>query len=192
MNDATAHKSLKEKISQKLMNVNFETIYRHNNKDEIPPGQKEQLMFDQYKLLIESAHKIEERRSASNNIFLGINTLLASFLIRPTQLVDLHIKNVPLLILLMVIGMSLSWDWLKVTASYKKINLINYSIIQTIEQFLPTYIFSLRAEIETELEAEKPSNRGNIILIKENFLPKAFFLFYFIYMATVLFHFLPI
>lgn len=169
---------IKNKIAQKLINSDFD------------PNAKNSVFIDQYKLLIDSAHKIEERRGGSNNIFLGINTLLASFLVRPAQLTSLHLKDLPLLILLVSIGIFISWEWLKVTASYKKLNFINYSLISSFEKFLPTYIFSLRGEIEAEQEEErKPTNKANIILIKENLLPKAFILLYFIYLLTILIHY---
>lgn len=105
--------------------------------------------------MIDSSHKTEERRSGSNSIFLGINTMLASFLIRPSQLSELQVIDLPLIVLLVLIGMFISWDWLKVTASYKQLNSINCSF------------------------------KANVILVKENVLPKVFMLFYCIYFFTI-------
>lgn len=172
----------KNDISHKLVNINFDPSKRNDNEFLFS---NRQIMFEQYKLLIESSHKIEERRNGSNNIFLTINVLLSSFLIRPSQL-PAQIRDVPLCILLILVGIFISWDWLKVTSSYKKINSANYLLIQAFEKILPTYVFSLRAEIETEKDKQKLDSKTNVILIKENFLPKIFILVYFIYFFTVM------
>ncbi len=173
---------VKDNIYHRLVNINFDLSKRNDNEFLFS---NRQTMFEQYKLLIDSSHKIEERRSGSNNIFLTINVLLASFLIRPSQL-SAQIKDVPLLVLLILIGIFISWDWLKVNSSYKKLNSANYLLIQAFEKLLPTYVFSLRAEIETEQDEQKIDSKANIVLIKENLLPKIFILVYFIYFLTVI------
>ena len=91
----------KDGISKRLINTNYDLTKR--NEGEFVFSNK-QIMFEQYKLLVDSSHKIEERRSGSNSIFLGINTVLASFLIRPSQLFEMQIKDAPMLILLILIG----------------------------------------------------------------------------------------
>ena len=174
---------MREKIFKKLENPAFNLKARENT--ELLFSNK-QIMFEQYKLLIDSAHKIEERRSASNSIFLGVNTLLVSFLVRPAQLTSLTDRDVPLLIVLAAIGIFISWDWLKVTASYKKLNSVNYYMIQAFEKLLPMLVFSLRGEIEAEQDEKKSPNRANIILVKENLLQKAFLCFYIIYFFTII------
>ncbi len=179
-------KAMKETITQKLENPSFDLTVRKDN--EILFSNK-QIMLEQYKLLIDSAHKIEERRSSSNSIFLGVNTLLASFLVRPSQVTDLVAKDIPLLAVLVAIGVFIAWDWLRVTTSYKMLNALNHSLIQACEKLLPLFIFSLRAEIEAEQDETKSLNRGNIILMKEKLLPKAFLCFYVVYFLTVFSYF---
>jgi hypothetical protein len=174
---------IREKIFQRLENPVFNLKDRENNEFLFS---NKQIMIEQYKLLIDSAHKIEERRSASNNIFLGVNTLLVSFLVRPSQLTSMTARDIPLLIVLAAIGMFISWDWLKVTASYKMLNSVNYYMIQAVEKLLPMFMFSLRAEIEAEQGEKKASNRGNTILVKENLMQKAFLCFYIVYFFTIL------
>lgn len=174
---------INDNVSKKLINVNYNITKRNEN--EVLFSNR-QIMFEQYKLLVESSHKIEERRSGSNSIFLGINTILASFLIRPSQLSELQAIDLPLIVLLVLIGMFISWDWLKVTASYKQLNSINYSLIQSFEKILPTFVFSLRAEIEVAQTKQEITGKANVILVKENILPKVFMLFYFIYFITII------
>lgn len=107
-------------------------------------------------------------------------------MIRPSQLSELQAIDLPLIVLLVLIGMFISWDWLKVTASYKQLNSINYSLIQSFEKILPTFVFSLRAEIEVAQTKQEITGKANVILVKENILPKVFMLFYFIYFITII------
>lgn len=149
---------------------------------------KEGVLFEQYKLLVDSAHKAEERRGSSNNIFLGVNSLIASFLVHPaTEILHIQAKDIPVSSLFTLVGMFVSWEWVKVNMSFKKLNLINYVMISTFEKLFPSCVFSLRAKIETDSADEKGSNVGNIILAKDNLLPIAFFLLYSIYLTTILF-----
>lgn len=172
--------NVKNEVAEKLISPSF----NDDDKD------KRVTLFEQYKLLVDSAHKGEERRGNSNNIFLGVNSLIASFLIHPaTAIVNMQTKDFSISILFNLIGMFVSWEWLKVNISYEKLNFINYVMINKLEKILPSSVFSLRAEIETGPNEEKCENKGNVILKKENLLPLAFFLLYFIYFSTIIFSF---
>lgn len=57
---------INDNVSKKLINVNYNITKRNEN--EVLFSNR-QIMFEQYKLLVESSHKIEERRSGSNSIF---------------------------------------------------------------------------------------------------------------------------
>jgi len=179
---------IQEKISKKLENTHF-NLKTHKNNEFL--FSNKQTMFEQYKLLVDSAHKTEERRNSSNSIFLSVNTLLASFLVHPLKLTELATQDMLLLSVLILIGAFISWEWIKVIASYKMLNLVNYSMIKACEKLLPLFVFSLRAEIEAEQEQKRSSDRANIILIKENFLPKSFLFFYITYFLTLLIYFKP-
>ena len=170
-------------FSKKLFNINYDITKRNDN--EVLFSNR-QIMFEQYKLLVDSSHKTEERRSGSNSIFLGINTILVSFLIRPSQLSELQKIDLPILILLVLIGIFISWDWLKVIESYKQLNSINYCLINYFEKILPACVFSLRAEIEVAQTKQESTGKANVILIKENVLPKVFMFFYFVYFFTII------
>ena len=109
----------KDGISKRLINTNYDLTKR--NEGEFVFSNK-QIMFEQYKLLVDSSHKIEERRSGSNSIFLGINTVLASFLIRPSQLFEMQIKDAPMLILLILIGIFMILIWVQIYVFMSGIN----------------------------------------------------------------------
>lgn len=179
---------MKNSMSQKLFNSDYE-IYKKAENEFL--FSNKQIMFEQYKLLIDSAHKVEERRSGSNSVFLGINTLLSSLLVRPSQLSVAQEKDLIMLFLLILIGVLISWNWVRVIDSYKKLNFINFLLIEDFEKFLPTKVFSLRAELEEIKSGKKKQQdfektKANVILTRESLLPEVFILFYIIYFIVML------
>lgn len=174
--------------SKNLFNTEYDISKKADNEFLFS---NKQIMFEQYKLLIDSAHKIEERRSGSNNIFLSINTLLSSLLVRPSVLSQAQEKDLVVLILLSLIGILISKNWLKIINSYKELNIINFLLIQKFEIFLPTKVFSMRAELEEDIEGKKRNdfqkNKGNVILSRENLLPEMFIFFYIVYLIFSLY-----
>ncbi|CAF4215654.1 unnamed protein product [Rotaria magnacalcarata] len=147
-----------DKISKDLINDSVNIDYQGEH--EIAFSSKS-IILEQYKLLVDSSHKIEERRSSSNNVFIGINTILVSVLANSPKLIKIEIYYLPFIASLGFIGILISYDWLKVINSYKKLNFLNYALIQSLEKFLPTYVFSLRAKLEAEQPDQKIKNRGN-------------------------------
>jgi len=172
-----------KEISANLINQNFSPNDRGRDLVEFS---NRNMMFEQYKLLVDSAHKIEDRRGGSNNIFIGINTILVSILVHLEQLAMVDTREMILVPVLTFVGVLIALDWLKVIASYKKLNSLNYSLIKSFENFLPTYVFSLRGQMEAERPNAQPGTRANLILISENLLPKVFLLTYSVYFVIVL------
>ena len=74
--DSEELKLIADEISANLINKNFNPSDRVQKPEEFS---NRDMMFEQYKLLVDSSNKIEERRGGSNNIFIGIN-LCSSFL----------------------------------------------------------------------------------------------------------------
>lgn len=183
MNQFDFLKQAENSITLKLFNQDFDIKQR---KDSEVLFSNKQILFEQYKMLVDSAYKTEERRNGSNNMFLGINTLLSSFIVRPSQIAMTQLIDIPLLFLLTLLGVFLCKEWLEVTTSYKKLNSINLLLIQHFEKKLPSYIFSLRTEIETNQDKTNTTDKANIVLNKENFLPKTFILFYSVYFITII------
>jgi len=185
--DSEKLKLVADEISTNLINKDFNPSDRGQDLIEFS---NRCMMFDQYKLLVDSAHKIEDRRGGSNNIFIGINTILVSILVHLEQLAMVKTSEMLLVTVLTFVGILIAFDWLKVIDSYKKLNSLNYSLIKSFENFLPTYVFSLRGKMESEHPNTYPGTRANLILISENLLPKVFLLTYSIYFAIVLIIFL--
>jgi hypothetical protein len=169
-------------IASNLINQDFHPS--SINSSESTPSNRA-LMFEQYKMLVDSAQRIEERRGGSNGIFIGINTILVSVLLHTEQLSKMQFGDMFLAAFLALIGILISWDWLKVISSYKNLNSLNYTLMKSFENILPTRVFSLRGKIENEQQDSKLSNRANIILISENLLPKTFLVIYSVYLLMI-------
>jgi hypothetical protein len=176
-------KLILDRISKDLINGSVDIAYQGEH--EVSFSNKN-IMIEQYKLLVDSSHKIEERRGASNSVFIGINTILVSVLANSPKLIKIEIYYIPFIASLGFIGILISYDWLKVINSYKKLNFLNYALIQSLENFLPSYVFSLRAKLEAEEPGQKIKNRGSSVLMNEKLLPKVFLSIYFIYFLTVI------
>jgi len=157
----TPDTALKERIEKGLEKL----------ESELQNPESKQVLFEQYKLLIDSAHRIEERRKDSNTIFITINSILTPFLIKFYEVKELTMQNILLLSLLILLGIFICADWLRIIASFKNLNYINYSLIQTFEKHLPSSIFSLRATMQV---AGSASHRANVILEQETIIPKLF------------------
>lgn len=183
INKAADDLLFRRKIADQLVNPQYEAKPEQNFKT--------QLMLEQYKLLIDGANKTEERRGTSNNVFLGINGFIGTFfVIRPDQLINMQMNHLPATILFALVGLFVSWAWLKVSVSYKKINSTNYVLIKAFEKFLPTYVFSVKGMVEGKRENENAGSEGNIVLNKENLLPKAFIFLYLVYLFYIFYYFL--
>ena len=181
--DSEELKLIADEISANLINKNFNPSDRVQKPEEFS---NRDMMFEQYKLLVDSSNKIEERRGGSNNIFIGINTILVSILVHLEQLAMAETSEMFLVPVLTFVGILIAFDWLKVIDSYKKLNSLNYSLIKSFENFFPTYVFSLRGKMEADHPNTQPGTRANLILISENLLPKVFLITYSVYFVVVL------
>ena len=167
---------IKDKIELKLFNSNL---------DVNTPAEKA-MLFEQYKMVVESAQKIEERRKDLNSIFITINWIFFTVLSQMTHLNNVQFSSVLALAVLLIVAIVVSIHWLIVISSYKHLNYINYALLRSLENLLPTAVFSLRTDIMSELEE---AEKGNVILEKETLIPKLFLIIYFIYLGIVVFNY---
>ena len=115
---------------KKLFNVE-ETEYGDRYKDHL---------FEQYKLYVNSAEKISDRRQNANNYFITVNTALLTFLglsFKVDALKDLTWSR-SLLSGLGIIICAIFWFLLN---SYKQLNSGKFVVIHKIEQKLPLALF---------------------------------------------------
>ena len=111
-------------------------------------------LFEQYKLYIQSAEKISDRRQNANNYFITINTALISFLGLSFQIKLLEnlgwIKS--LLAILGIIICIIFWFLLR---SYRQLNSGKFKVIHEIEKNLPLALYDYEWKILGEGKNKK-------------------------------------
>lgn len=104
-------------------------------------GEYEKRLFEQYKLYVELADRISQRRSLANTFFVTTNSALfavASWLQKDVG----HY-----LYLISAVGILVSFFWFFIIRSYKQLNSGKFKVIHEIEQQLPINMFDYEWEI---------------------------------------------
>lgn len=128
--------NMKKQLSEKLF-VSDSEKYGH--------GYIEHLL-DQYKIYVNAAEKISDRRQSTNEFFLGLNTALIGLLgfIKTKENLS---EDALLLFIASVAGAVICYLWYRIILSYKGLNSAKYEVIHTIEGRLPLALY------DTEWEA---------------------------------------
>ena len=95
-------------------------------------------LIEQYKLYVESANKISDRRASANNHFLTLNTFLVSLLGVSTLASGTGFLQVVIL----VAGILVSVVWFGLIASYRNLNTAKFGVIHELEEKLPARPFA--------------------------------------------------
>lgn len=93
-------------------------------------------LLEQYKLYVEMADRISQRRQTANTFFLSINTLLVTL----SGFFVTHIEKGSEYLWLFFVGIAgiiLCFYWYKQIRSYKDLNSAKFIVIHEIELFLP-------------------------------------------------------
>jgi hypothetical protein len=94
-------------------------------------------LLEQYKLYVQMADKISERRQAANSFFVAINTALATLLGFSKHVQTQSNPGSPWVIAVGFSGMILSYTWYRLIRSYRDLNAGKFRVIQAMEAFLP-------------------------------------------------------
>lgn len=124
-------KQLDKEIVENLLNKKIsprnyaskETYYNH--------------LFEQYKLSVDSANKVSERRNLTNTFFLTLHT----FLISASSIAYENVKNFksPFLILAPILAvLVLCYVWWRTIKSYRQLNDAKFKVIGEYERYLPS------------------------------------------------------
>jgi hypothetical protein len=89
-------------------------------------------LLDQYKLYVEMADRISQRRTTANNYFLTVNSAILGFVGYLTSK-----ESTEWLWLLAVAGCALSFLWFSIIISHKKLNTAKWLVVHEIEKRLP-------------------------------------------------------
>lgn len=96
----------------------------------------ENALIEQYKLYIQTAEKVSDRRQSANNYFLIVNSLLLSFTGYLTTL-SFSLWH----IVISIAGISISFLWLLTLRSFRSLNTAKFKVIHELERELPVDLF---------------------------------------------------
>jgi hypothetical protein len=124
------------------------------------------ICLEQYKLYVEMADRVSNRRSSLNNFYLTLNTaalaVLANTLINSSKTLILTIS---------ILGFFISILWSQKISSYKNLNKVKFGIINEIEDKLPIKPYKYEWNI---LKLELATKSHNQITDLEQNLPHIF------------------
>lgn len=110
-------------------------------------------LFEQYKLYIQMADKIGERRLVANRFFLTLNTVLITFLgivagtsVGSDQTASIN-PPLPWVLVVSAAGLVLCFSWYRLVRSYRGLSKAKFMVIRAMEKNLPA------APYRTEREA---------------------------------------
>lgn len=94
-------------------------------------------LFEQYKLYVDSAQMISERRVSSNNYFLTVNAFLVTLygLVAASELKGMWVILVP------IAGFLVSITWHRIITSYRDLNTVKFKVIHELEKEMPAALF---------------------------------------------------
>jgi hypothetical protein len=90
-------------------------------------------LFEQYKLYVESAEKISERRVSANNYLLTVN----AFLVTLYGLLAASPYKGGWAVLVPVAGVLVSLTWHRIITSYRDLNSVKFKVIHELERAMP-------------------------------------------------------
>lgn len=124
-----------------------------------------------YKLMVEMADKVSERRQAANNFYLSINTLLVGGLAylgtREPGFTDV--------IFVSLVGILVSFYWIRSIESYKTLNAAKFNVINSIEKGFTVRPFTAEW---AELDPDGDGKRHKPFHTTEKSVPKIFLVLY--------------
>lgn len=94
-------------------------------------------LFEQYKLYVESAERISERRVSANNYLLTVN----AFLVTLYGLMAASPYRGGWAVLVPVAGVLVSLTWHRIIISYRDLNTVKFKVIHELEQQMPAALY---------------------------------------------------
>lgn len=94
-------------------------------------------LFEQYKLYVESADKISERRVSANNYLLTVNAFLITLygLLAASQYKGYWTVLVP------IAGILVTLTWHRIITSYRDLNTVKFKVIHELERQMPAALY---------------------------------------------------
>ena len=139
-------------------------------------------MLELYKLCVEMADRVSQRRQSANNYFLTINTtlisLLIAFLVYSRFVKDMsHGFTVSVLVGVSVVGIANCYVWYSLIKSYKAMNGAKFKVIHDMEEIIGYRPYFDEWEHLSRGEDKKIYNKFTVV---ESYVPLVFLAGYFI------------
>lgn len=157
------------------MNDIEESLWQENSANGVEDAE---ILIEQYKIYVEMADRISQRRGATNTFFLTFNTAIVAALAGFFQHVP---SNVLVAFYLAACVMAVTWGIL--LRSYRNINTAKFQVIGALEKRLPAQMFY---EAEWKALGEGKDFRKHIPLsLIETLVPLVFLCIYlYLYLQT--------
>lgn len=136
-------------------------------------------LLEQYKIYVESAQRISERRLHAGNFFLAINSSLVAVFGIVLSSFRHHRWNaaIPLT------GIIVSFVWLRLVKSYKDLNTTKFVVIHELESYLPAALF----KHEWQVCGHGDPKKYRPVTHTEQWIPGVFMAFYLILFLYTIF-----
>jgi hypothetical protein len=95
-------------------------------------------VLEQYKLYVESAEKVSERRVSANNYLLTVN----AFLLTLYGLLAGSPYKSSWTVLVPVAGILVGLTWYRIITSYRDLNTVKFQVIHELEQEMPAALYA--------------------------------------------------
>lgn len=102
--------------------------------------------IEQYKLYVEMADRISNRRQQANSFFLSVNTVVIA-IVGYVQLGATAGKSQDFYWLISIAGIAICYEWYRLILSYKNLNSGKFKVVHFIEQKLPLAPYDAEWEI---------------------------------------------
>ena len=97
---------------------------------------EKEILLEQYKLYVESAEKVSDRRQSANNYFLTLNSVLIAF----SGFLTVFTFQIWHIIVAFA-GICISILWLMTLISFRNLNSGKFKVIHSLEKKLPAKLF---------------------------------------------------
>ena len=94
-------------------------------------------LLEQYKLYVESAQAVSERRTSANNYLLTVNAFLVTLYGLASSITPSHAWRFAI----PVAGLLVSSSWFVLVRSYRSLNTGKFTVIHELERHLPAALF---------------------------------------------------
>jgi hypothetical protein len=130
-------------------------------------AEEERSVLDIYKMLVDMADKVSQRRQNANNFYLSVNTAI----IGASSYIALSGHEIANILFIAITGIGVCLIWLRNIESYKTLNEAKFKVINELERALPVSPYTVEW---SHLDPEGTGNRHKPFHLVEIYVPRIF------------------